>query len=99
MTVREQLLLQLTRGVRADPFISLTTAAGLLPGEQPGKGVSVSTVYRWATRGLPLSDGRVIKLAVWRIGRKWVTTRGALADFIEAQQPSASAVTQQVQVH
>ena len=95
MTMHEQLLHRLTRDVRADPFISLTTAAALLPGEQPGKGVSPSTVYRWGTRGLPLSDGRVVKLAVWRIGRKWVTTRGALADFIEAQQPSASGFTPQ----
>jgi len=87
MTARELLLGRLTRAIEADPFISLSVAARLLPGEQPGKGVSPSTVYRWGTRGLPLPDGRVVKLAIWRIGRKWVTTRGALAEFIEAQQP------------
>jgi hypothetical protein len=83
MTAREALL--------HDPFISLATAGTLLPGERPGVGVSTSTIYRWGTEGLTLPDGRVVKLAIWRLGRKWVTTRGALADFIEAQQPGIGA--------
>jgi hypothetical protein len=28
-------------------------------------------------------------LAIWRVGRKWVTTEEALADFIDAQQPNS----------
>jgi hypothetical protein len=78
---------QIMGNVENDPLISLAAAAKLLPGEHSGKGVSPATVYRWGTRGLPLSGGQVIKLAMWRIGRKWVTTRGALANFVAAQQP------------
>ena len=86
MNTRE-LLQRLTRDIESDPFLSLSFAANLLPGERPGRGVSPATIYRWGTKGLPLPDGRVVKLAIWRIGRKWVTTRGALARFIAAQQP------------
>jgi hypothetical protein len=90
MTLRDLHRHTLTRAIESDPFISLSAAAKLLPGERPGRSVSPSTVYRWASKGLPLPDGRVIKLAVWRIGRKWVTSRGALAEFIEAQQPGTN---------
>ncbi len=68
------------------PFLTLTAAARLLPGEGTGKGVSPSTIYRWGTKGLPLPGGRVVRLVMWRVGRKWVTSREALADFIDAQQ-------------
>jgi len=84
MTPREPLLLN-----DADPFIGLAAAARLLPGEG-GRSISPATVYRWGTRGLPLTDGRILRLKLWRIGRKWATTRGALAEFIAAQQPDES---------
>src|SRR5262245_48888689 len=87
MSIRESLLKHLS--TETDPFISLSAAAKLLPGERPNAGVSPATVYRWGTKGLDLPDGRVLKLAIWRVGRKWVTTRAALAEFIEAQQPQA----------
>ena len=73
----------------SDPMITLSAAARLFPGEGK-KGVSPTSVYRWGRRGLPLADGRVIKLKMWRIGRKWVTTRSALAEFIELQQPDVA---------
>jgi hypothetical protein len=77
---------------RGHPFLSLAEAAQMIPGERPG-GVSPNTVYRWGTRGLLLSDGRVIKLKILRLGRKFVTTPESLAAFVEAQQPVESAST------
>jgi hypothetical protein len=44
MTIRDLLHHTLTKGVEADPFISLSTAANLLPGERMGKSVSVSSI-------------------------------------------------------
>lgn len=78
---------RIVRDADTDPLMSLATAANLVPGEQPGRGVSPSTVFRWGMHGVSLPDGRRVKLRMWRVGRKWLTTRGALAEFIEAQQP------------
>lgn len=90
MATRKLQLDRLAAHLEADPFISLAAAGGLLPGARPGAGVSASTVYRWATQGLPGPGGEVVRLAAWRLGRKWVTTRGALVEFIAAQQPDGS---------
>jgi hypothetical protein len=89
MSVRQLLHGALSKSAEPVAFISLSSAARLFPGERAGRSISPSTVYRWATRGLPLPDGRVVKLAIWRVGRKWVTTEESLADFIDAQQPNA----------
>jgi hypothetical protein len=90
MTVRETLLGPPTTDPTGPLFLALAGAARLFPGEQPDQGVSPNTVYRWGTRGIRLPDGRVLKLRLWRIGRKWVTTRAALAEFIDGQQPSGA---------
>ena len=51
-----------------------------IPGEP-----SVSTAWRWVTRGLaPADDGEPrIKLAVLYVGNKAYTTRNAIRDFID----------------
>lgn len=51
-----------------------------IPGEP-----SVSTAWRWITRGLaPADDGEPrIKLAVLYVGNKAYTTRNAIRDFID----------------
>src|SRR5262245_31120567 len=90
MTLHRYLTAALSRGVLPSPFRSLAAAARLFPGERPGRGVSPGTVYRWGTRGLPLPGGRVVKLRVGRVGRKFVTTPRAIAEFVEAQQPGGA---------
>ena len=51
-----------------------------IPGEP-----SVSTAWRWVTRGLaPADDGEPrIKLSVLYVGNKAYTTRNAIRDFID----------------
>jgi hypothetical protein len=39
-----------------------------------------SCVFRWATKGLPGRNGRVV-LEALRLGRSWVTSRAAVARF------------------
>jgi len=89
MTLPERIALQLPGGCTPHTYLALAVATRVFPGERPGQNVSPNTVYRWGTKGLPLPDGRVVRLRIWRLGRKYVTTPEAIADFVVAQQPSS----------
>jgi hypothetical protein len=50
--------------------------------------VDISAIYRWALKGLPPRGSKNrIRLEAVCIGRKWHTSREALARFIERQTP------------
>jgi hypothetical protein len=89
MTLHEHIELNLPSGCTLTTFLLLSAAARLFPGEGEGKSVSPQTVYRWTTVGIPLPGGGRVRLRAWRIGRKLVTTADAIAEFIDAQQPTA----------
>jgi len=59
-------------------YISLTSAAKLLP-PVDGKPLHVSTIYRWAIKGV-----RGIRLQHVRLGRRILTTEQDLHEFGEA---------------
>jgi hypothetical protein len=40
-----------------------------------------STVFRWVQRGLPIGNGTRAKLEAVRRGRRWLTSRAAVARF------------------
>jgi hypothetical protein len=45
---------------------------------------SPSTIWRWMVDGIRASHGRVVKLEAVRMGRKWLTSKAALARFATA---------------
>ena len=44
---------------------------------------SISTIWRWARKGLKARSGRLIRLRHLRMGRRLVTTTEWLADFFD----------------
>jgi Protein of unknown function (DUF1580) len=61
-------------------YLTLTEAAKLIPGRQPGKRMAVGTIWRWCKRGV--RDG--IRLKSVLIGQQRYTTREWLQEFIDA---------------
>jgi hypothetical protein len=64
--------------------LSLSAAGRLFPGHRGGKSVDPSTVFRWVTKGLRTTAGRVLKLEAVRVGGRWLTSNPAVARFVTA---------------
>jgi hypothetical protein len=64
--------------------LSLSAAGRLFPGHRGGKSVAPSTVFRWVTKGLRTTAGRVVRLEAARVGGRWLTSNPALARFVAA---------------
>src|SRR5262245_41910780 len=62
-----------------DDLITLTEAAGFIPGRRPSKRISVHTLHRWCRRGI-----RGIKLRSQLVGGHRMTTLTWLAEFLAA---------------
>lgn len=60
-------------------FIPLNEVPDALPLRRRGKKVHVSTIWRWASRGV---HGH--KLKTWRVGGTTCTTQSAIDEFISA---------------
>ncbi len=67
--------------------MTLTEACRILPRGRNGSRPHLSTVLRWIMHGATAPDGRRVKLAGVRCGAKWVTSRAALQQFVEALTP------------
>ena len=63
---------------RNEQLLTLTEAAGLLPRRRRGKKPHVSTLHRWASRGL-----HGVKLETIQVGGTRCTTVGALQRFFD----------------
>jgi hypothetical protein len=70
-----------------EPLKLLGDYRTLVPSHR-GNQTHVSTLIRWATRGVRLPSGQRLKLAASRIGNRWYTTDTAFAEFIAGQNPS-----------
>jgi hypothetical protein len=68
--------------LQSEDVVTLTRAAKLLPKNDRDKPVHVSTLYRWATRGVG-SGGQKVRLETLRLGGVRVTSREALQRFAE----------------
>jgi hypothetical protein len=68
------------------PFAKL---AEELPPARSGKKCHLSTIIRWATRGARGPSGDLVRLEAARLGNRWVSTREALARFMERLTPAA----------
>ena len=62
----------------SERILTLTEAAGYVPGRKPGKKAHVSTLHRWAQRGV---NG--IRLETQKLGGVVVTSLEALQRFSE----------------
>jgi hypothetical protein len=69
---------------------SPAAAARGIPGYRGNPTTKPSTVFRWITKGTRAADGRVIKLEAVRVGSRWLTSRGAVARFVEALTQAAT---------
>jgi hypothetical protein len=63
--------------------IGLHEAAKIPPSFREGKPTHVSTVLRWITKGVKLSNGEVVRLEGARCGGRWTTSVEAVARFME----------------
>jgi hypothetical protein len=67
--------------------LTLRDLAAYCPRQRRGKPVSLSCVLRWCLIGVRGPDGARIKLEAARLSGKWISSRGALRRFVEAQTP------------
>ena len=70
--------------IDTEDLLSLAAAARTLPPLRQERPVNKATLFRWAVNGLKATDGTVVKLDAIRVGARWVTSRQALARFIQA---------------
>lgn len=77
--------------IRAGDGLSMTAAAREFPAHRGTGTLNPSTLHRWGLKGARGADGQLVRLAMIRIGGRWLTTRGAVARFAAAL-TSASAV-------
>ena len=81
VNISTQLVPQVLLEIRDGHALGMAAAARLVPGVAGGT-ANASTVFRWATTGVKLPDGRKLKLESVRIGHRIVTSGPALERFI-----------------
>jgi hypothetical protein len=64
--------------IQAEHVLTLREAPGVLPSLRRGRPIHISTIYRWASRGV-----RGVRLETGRLGRTLVTSREALQRFAD----------------
>ncbi len=74
--------------ILTEDAVGLAEAAQALPGRNGGR-VNQSTVQRWIRHGIRRPDGTVVRLEAVRLGRRWITSKQAVARFVAALSPSA----------
>ena len=79
--------------IQAGGGLSLSAAGRLFPGHRGNGTVDPSTVFRWLTKGTRTPGGTVVKLEAVRVGGRWLTSRGAVARFVEALTSAADPTT------
>ena len=63
-------------------LIPITGVPSLVPGGSTGKRLHRSVVWRWIREGLQASPGDRVYLEAVKVGRRWMTSSGALARFL-----------------
>ena len=74
---------------------ALRDYCGKIPGHRKGSRTHISTLIRWATKGVKTPAGERVKLRAVRAGSKWLTTdewfEGFIATLTTASQPGGDA--------
>jgi len=68
-------------GLFGEELLTFAQAARLVPRRRGGRPCAVSTVWRWALKGLRGPDGKRVYLEYVRVGGMAMTTRQALERF------------------
>jgi hypothetical protein len=79
----EELLSEIENG----EGLTLRDLAAFCPKQRRAKPVSLSCVLRWCLVGVRGPGGARIKLEAARLSGKWISSRGALRRFVQAQTP------------
>src|SRR5262245_21539293 len=80
----------LVETILSESPLGMSATARRLGTFRDGKATHPSTITRWATRGVQLPDGRLLKLEAVRVNGRLVTSWPAILRFIAAQQPPDS---------
>jgi hypothetical protein len=64
--------------------LSISAAGRGFPGHRGNNSIDPSTIFRWIKKGARAVDGTVVKLAALRVGGRWLTSKSAVARFVEA---------------
>jgi hypothetical protein len=63
--------------------LSMSDAGRIVPALRGNRRTNPATIWRWVCRGHRLPDGSVIKLEAAKLAGRWLTSRAALARFLE----------------
>jgi hypothetical protein len=89
---------QVLTEIQGGDGLSLSAAGRMFPAHRGEGTINPSTVFRWVTQGTKTADGRVVKLEAVRVPGRWLTSRSALARFVQAltagADPAAAAALQ-----
>jgi hypothetical protein len=75
----------------AEVLVPVNSLPAILPAAPSGKPLCRSAVWRWVSNGLPGPDEKRVRLEAVRLGRRWMTSRQALARFMAATSRRAGA--------
>lgn len=77
-----------------ETLLTLAQAAKRFPSDSRTGHLDPATLWRWATRGVRLPDGRRLKLETFKLAGRFLTSEQAIERFVRAQndEPPASPV-------
>ena len=76
--------------ILSEQQIGVQSAARLLRAGRGGRPTRPATLTRWISTGAAGPGGGRVKLEAVRVGSRWVTSRGAVARFVEALTPATA---------
>jgi hypothetical protein len=84
---------QVLHEIQSGDGLAMSAAGRLFPGHRDKSHVDPSTVFRWMTKGSKTVDGSAtVKLEAVRVGGRWLTSRGAVARFVQALTDAATPI-------
>lgn len=82
-----------TSSILDQKLISLSVAARRFPGRRDeNRPVNGSTIFRWVTKGVKSTSGKIVKLRATKAGSRWFTTEESLCKFCEELSAGADVV-------
>jgi hypothetical protein len=71
--------------VLQETLLTLAQAAKRFPSDSRTGHLDPATLWRWATRGVRLPDGRRLKLETFKLAGRFLTSEQAIERFVRAQ--------------